>query len=260
MFKYQIYDYSSDCEREIIYNGEQFPDDKTLEEMLRDIHKKHLEKYDGTLPENFQIKMPIEFRTSTFAKQFSTNIELGGYECRMFSDQYQNLCDMFDTFDISEDHNATDKICQNDECQNFAKYKILEVVGGFGTTQGGFLRYFCDSCAKNFNALENEICICEFIINSTKMISPIIRMILDYLKSPFTLGKIDEKDRKIGAFTDWVQFMFLYQDETSVAFLINCNLKSPLYSWVMTYDYCGQMQLVENIKTVEEKFKSLVNI
>lgn len=72
------------------------------------------------------------------------------------------------------------------------------------------------------------------------------------------MGKNDKRLYEISSHLDWVEFLHLDQEENSVEWLINCNIKSPLYGWILAINQ-EQTFLIENIKILEMQFLELIN-
>lgn len=76
----------------------------------------------------------------------------------------------------------------------------------------------------------------------------ILHMIRDYLKFPLhyqCLLSPEENDYECsildrhGTFLDWVEFLHLAQDEDTIFYLINCNLDSSFYGYILKFDCQG---------------------
>lgn len=269
MFSHEINDEWANLQRTIIYTGETFIDDEGIEAILKEMHSRYPEfSRDELTTDNFQIKMPISFRKSIFNNLFYTDFKekCSKYKCRVFSVKEQ--ADRFDVKDMpalvdeddvpvpyeQEKFNLT---CDN--CTNQSTFHLMTNIKGTELVARKFPRSFCNTCAKKVLTLENEQDIYSYLTNL--IIDPIVNIILNYCRLPFEILRIGTVPKNINALTDWIQFLSLGMGKYgfNTNWLINVNLKSPLYGWILS-DYGLYLQFDESIEVLERKFRKIMNL
>lgn len=258
--------------RVIISKGVPFPSDEDVQKLLKEISAEHCVTQKLT-PENFEIKVPAEFRSSIFAKSFITRFppnkdtntkydnDDGQFDCRSFSLKEHGYYIHYDIGIPTQDQIELRRMGDNELCDNIhldstnvATHTLMETIGGFSAFSK---QWFCDSCANKLKRLKNENKLRCKICRFTKIIPPIINIILDYCRIPFTLGKNNMAPYQISSLSDWVRFLRLWQYEYSIVWYINCNVKNPLYGWISAHGPESDTSLTENIQILEKKFLAL---
>lgn len=156
-----------DCRdsRIIVPLGVPFPNDEELEKQLIYIDT-YYRFYSKFTPENFQIKMPPEFRDSIFAKSFITKYRLiddheGQFICGSVSiDESFKLRIYYDQICTRFDIDCGKRICY---CGNIGRYNLMEIIRGFNNLN---IEWVCYSCAKKFGRLKTKINCTGKLVNS----------------------------------------------------------------------------------------------